>query len=331
MGVRGRKLSASASNAMQPGETFRMSAACAALLFAAACDSSNEAGSMSPAGDGSTAPLMDAGGCPMPGVPLPAEAVCVETISGRYIDETGQPIESDVLVSACGPAQCNPGFTDAEGRFVIPVGLYLTVADYSVLAHGRPHYSPFYFRVPTDDPDRNIEMGDLRRISMPADGPLITVDRMGAPAQSLTSGEVTLEVPDGVFVRLDVESLAAVDEGRMFRALRVPDALLGEFVDPALSVLALYGFEPFESRFELPGTPPQEVDIRLSFENTLGLAAGERVQVLALGSYVIPDWLPPAVFEPVAAGQVTSDGSRIELDPGTGVKYLTWVALRAEP
>jgi hypothetical protein len=43
------------------------------------------------------------------------------------------------------------------------------------------------------------------------------------------------------------------------------------------------------------------------------------------------DWVTPAAFEPVANARVTADGTRIELDSGEGLRYLTWVALRAKP
>jgi hypothetical protein len=262
---------------------------------------------------------------PGSGDPSP-DAICVRSVTGRFLDEAGDPVEEGLLVTACGQAQCDPGNTDANGRFDIPVNIHLVPEEYSVLAHGRPDFGAFYFQLPPESgPD--VDMGDLRRLAMPSSGPSIVVDRMGSPAQSLTSGEVTLLIPDGTFVRVDVESATFGDAGKQFRALRVPDALLDEMIDPDLHAFALYGFEPFEAQFEVP-VEKTLLDVRLSFENTSGLAAGARVELLALGSYVHPDWVKPAVFEPVATGSVTEDGARIELDPGEGVTYLTWVALR---
>lgn len=257
----------------------------------------------------------------------PAGAVCIETVSGRLIDEDGTPMGADVLMSACGPQQCSPGSTDRSGNFSIPVRLHLPPGDYSVLPHARLHHAGFYFRLPPDSPGPAIDMGDLRTIRMDAGGDLLEVDRSGAPAQSVTSGEVTLEVPDGVYVRVDVESNLAGEEGHRFQAVRIDTAIQDEYVAPEVGVVALYAFEPFEAQFETPEGDP--VEVRVSFDNTEGLAPNSVVEVLALGTYLYPEWLAPAVFEPVASGHVTADGERIELEPGQGVRYLTWLGVRA--
>ena len=258
---------------------------------------------------------------------IPDGAVCVHDIYGRMLDENGDAVENELLISACGPQQCNPGYTDAVGDFRVPVNLHIVPGEYSVIGHGRPERASFYFMLPSGTDGPNIDVGTLRHLSMPVDGPSLIVDREGAPAQSVTSGEVTLEIPDGIYVRLDVESNLFQEEGEKFKALRVPDELLGDFIDPSLGAVALYGFEPFESQFEVAGSG-ELVDIVLTFENSMGLAADSAVEVLALGSYLHPDWLTPARFEPVATATVTSDGAQIVMDEGQGVTYLTWVALR---
>lgn len=272
------------------------------------------------AGSGGTA------GCDNPAEP---GTECIETVSGRLVGESGDPVEADLLVSACGPLQCNPGRTDTEGRFTIPVNLNLVRSDYSVLGHGRPEKAAFYFVLPEGQPGPDLEVGDLPHLSMPADGPSIEIDRDGAPAQSVTSGDVTLDIADGVFVRLDVESNLAADEGMKFRALKVPDALLDRFADPALGLQVLYGFEPFETEFEFPSG--EQTEARLEFANTTGFAADSTVEILALGSYLHPEWVTPAAFEVIATGTVSSDGTTITMDSGGGVRYLTWVGLRSAP
>lgn len=296
---------------------------------AVACGTAHSA----PAGsDGGAAPHVEGGNAPCSEDPstIAAGAVCVHDISGRFIDGAGDPVP-DLVVSACGPEQCNPGDTGDDGAFTIAVNRHIVVADYSVVPHGRPEKAAFYFRVPGGGPGPDIDMGDLRQLSMPESGPPLVIDPAGAPAQSVTSGEVTLDVDDGVSVRLDVDSNLAGDAGKQFRALRVPDELLGDFADPELGLVALYGFEPFESQFEIPGDPPRPADVQLTFDNTETLAPGSAVEVLALGSYLHPEWVEPAAFEPVATGHVTDDGSRIVMDAGQGVRYLTWVGLRPAP
>jgi hypothetical protein len=228
--------------------------------------------------------------------------------------------------------QCNPGLTDATGRFTIPVGLRLVPGDYSVQVHKRVDFSAFYFRLPPAAKGPVIDVGDVRSLPMPATGPELAVDRAGVPAQSVTSGDVTLDVPAGIYVRLDIESNLAETEhpgkGRAFRALKIPSSNLGEFVPPSLGVSALYALEPFECTFEAAGVPDEPVDVRLTFANSESIAAGTAIDVLALGTYIYPTWIPPAEFTKVAQGHVSADGTRIELDAGEGLPYLTWVAVR---
>lgn len=274
----------------------------------------------------------DSGGassCPDAGAP---GSVCITEVRGRAIDEIGAPIPAKQLVTACGSVQCNPGFTDDTGRFTIPVGRRLVAGDYSVQVHKRVDFTAFYFRLPPAATGPVIDIGDVRSLPMPATGPALAVDRAGVPAQSVTSGDVTLDVPDGIYVRLDIESNLADTEqagkGRQFRSLKIPDANMDEFVDASLGVSALYALEPFECTFEAAGVPDEPVNVRLSFVNSSSIPAGTAVDVLALGTYIYPDWIPPAQFTTVAQGHVSADGARIELDAGEGLPYLTWVAVR---
>jgi hypothetical protein len=319
--------------------TFIGRVACAGVL-AVACDDPragplpqghDDAGPGSPAD--ATTDAVDSGGptaCTDDTTGLPPTAVCILHISGRAIDENGNPLSGGTFVSACA-AQCNPGHTDANGRFRIDVGLHLVPNIYAVQIHVRPENTAFYFPLPQGAAGPIIEMGDLRVLPMPASGPSLAIDRAGVPAQSVTSGDVTLDVGDGVYVRLDVESNVAGALGKQFRSLRIPDTMLHEFADPALGMSVLYALEPFESSFELASAPNMPINVRLAFANFANLAAGSAVDLLALRSYVHSDRIPPVTFQKAAAGHVSVDGKSITLDPGEGLPYLTWVGLRNTP
>ena len=259
---------------------------------------------------------------------IPSDAVCILRIDGRAIDENGAPIAPHTLASACGPEQCAPGYTASDGAFAIPVGVHLDPSLYSVQLHVRPDRTAFYFALPKSAPGPVVDMGVLRVLRMPPHGPLLDVNPSGAAAQTLASGDVTLDVPDGVYVRLDVESNLAGDHGREFRALTIASNFIDEFADGVGGIRALYALEPFESSFEYPGAHPMPALVRLSFVNTASIAAGAAVDVLALGTYVYPEWVAPAALEKVASAHVSADGSSIELDPGEGLPHLTWIALR---
>jgi hypothetical protein len=283
------------------------------------------------AGGGTGGSAGDAGvTCPDPALLSPGE-ICVEAVEGRVVDAQGNPV-ADVLTTVCGARQCNPGVAAADGRFRADVGFPLVLRDYSALPHGRPNRTSFYFQLPLDAVGPVIDVGDLPMLDLPPTGPMLVVktDNAGAPAQSVTSGDVTLDVAEGVRVLLDVEDVAAGEDGKLFRVLDVPEDKRTVFLDASAGAFALYALMPFEAGFDIAETR-EPTTARLSFANRAGLPAGSLVEVLALGTYQYLDWVSPGEFEPVATARVTTDGASIELDPGEGLRYLTWVALRQKP
>jgi hypothetical protein len=260
---------------------------------------------------------------------IPEGAICLLQVDGRVVDEAGAGIDG-LLVSVCGPQACNPGETQGDGSFTVDVGFHLVTGDYSAIAHVRSlNKTSFYFRLPIDAPGPEITVGELLTLDLPTDGPSLVVatDDAGAPAQSVTSNGVTLEVDDGVQIALDVEDVIEGEEGKKFRALSVPPALHASFVDPSLGVAALYAFRPFDVTFHEEGDVFALQKARLILPNDAALPAGSAVQILALGSYLFADWVFPGAFEPVATATVSPDGTQIVLDAGEGLEHLTWVAV----
>ncbi len=260
---------------------------------------------------------------------IPADSNCILEVRGRVVDGSGSPMPN-LLTSVCGPV-CFYGETGGDGSFSVTIGAHIPPTAYSTLPHGRPSLTSFYYQLPASA-EGTVEVGDLLVLSLPASGPLLVTkqDASGAPAQTVTSGDVTLEVAEGVSVRIDVEDVVLGDDGRMFRALAIPAEHRDAFAPSALGLVALYAFTPFEAVF-LDAASGDPASARLSFANTANLPAGSAVEVLALGSYLYPEWVTPAAFEPVASASVSGDGTRIDLDAGGGLPYLTWVGLRAKP
>lgn len=270
------------------------------------------------------------GGCtPQPNVTPGDDWVCVTELNGRIIDEAGDPI-SGVVMSVCGPNGCTPDESDADGAFTIEVGFPLLADDYSLVPHSREMgRMVYYMPLDADEPGPVVEMGDRRLLDTPAGGETLVVktDESGAPAQTVTHGDVTMDVPDGVRVNLAFEDVSAGADGKLFRARKVPDALLDEFVDPALSVTAAYAMTPFDTRFDFDSDPGTPAKVALTLANTTGLAADTPVEFLQHGSFVVGD-LEAGDYVVVATGSVSSDGTTIEMDPGEGITFLTWIAVR---
>ena len=124
-----------------------------------------------------------------------------------------------------------------------------------------------------------------------------------------------------------VEDVTAGPVGSQFRALAVPQSAWQQFVPAETAALALYALAPFEATFREQGAKTK-AKAQLSFVNTTGLPPSAAVEVMILGSYYVEQSLPPGTFGPAALGHVSVDGTRIMLDDGEGVEYLSWLALR---
>lgn len=253
-------------------------------------------------------------------------SVCVMEVKGRTIDASGAPL-GKISTSVCGSI-CWYGESDASGAFTVSIGEKLVPDAFSTLPHGRPGRTSFYFALPPVT-GPSVEVGDLTLLDLPATGPGLVVwsDKQGAPSQTVTQGELTLEVSAGTQVKLDVEDVALDAAGKQFRALAVPADQRALFAPASLGLAALWALTPFEAAIidQATGEPALA---RVSADNGAGLPAGAAVEWLALGSYLFLDWVAPARFEVVATGKVSADGKRIEMDAGQGVRYLTWLGVR---
>ena len=284
-------------------------------------------------GTGGTGGTGGMGGCsPQPGVEPGPDWICVTDVEGQMIDESGSGVP-DILMTVCGPGGCEPDTTDASGTFNIEVGFPLFPPDWSLIPDSREAGKfVFYYPFVTGVEGPLIEMGSLRLIDYPAPSDMLVAksDDMGAPAQTVTNGDVTLDIPAGVRVNLDVEDVLLGDDGKNFYARKVDGAVQDEFVDPAIGAVALYALAPFDAAFDLESDPGTLTKVPLTFANTTSLPADAAVQFYQQGSFVVGQ-LATGVFHPVATGAVSSDGTTITMDAGEGIEFLTWVAIVEAP
>ncbi len=257
-------------------------------------------------------------------------AICLAAVTGRVVDEADAPM-SDLDVTVCGPV-CFLGTTNQDGTFSIRIESFVIASQYSVQPHGSPRASTFYYQLPEDPTDGSINVGTLRVVGLPNEGDLLTtkLDLAGgaAPAQSATSGDVTLLLGEGTELRLAVRDALGGEEGKVFRARELEPELAAEFA-PELVDARVFALGPFEADMSGQDDRPAEVGLRVA--NRGGWRPGSEVEILALGTYLDPDWLSPSEFEYIGTGVVSANGETIELSPtsaGPGLRHLTWVAMR---
>jgi hypothetical protein len=292
----------------------RLACLCLLGLLPAGCTSSGEAGpadaALTDGAVGDATPTT----CNDPLAEQPDGGVCLLSVSGKLVDESGAPL-SDVPVSVCGSA-CFYGRAASDGTFTVPIRQHLKLSYYALDVDGRPDRLNYYVVLPAPTASAVQFAAPLLDPLLPTSGPEIKLD---GNAQTINAGDVTIEVAQGTQVMIDVEDEAIAPLGHQLRPVTVKDPKLLPFIDAAHPPDALFGFAPFETEFSVK-TP-------VSFANVANLPKGAAVDVLAqrgLNGLVEP---PPGIFARVAGAHVSADGTRVTMDPGEGILHLTWLAL----
>ena len=145
-------------------------------------------------------------------------AVCVATVSGRFVDLNGTPAHDGFGVSVCGFV-CINGETDADGYFSVDIGRYLVLSEFSTLPHGRPLLAGYYFPLPDTADSSDIDVGQLAYVPLPESG--AALDLLGTTEQQLESEGVRLVLAAGTQTKLAFEDLLEGELGAQFRAVEV--------------------------------------------------------------------------------------------------------------
>lgn len=249
-------------------------------------------------------------------VPDPPDpgARCVMEVRGAAVDTDGRPIGHH-LVSFCGRA-CFIGITEDDGSFAIPVGDVLDPTRYFFELHGRPEFATLYAPA---GPLRDMRVEPASPLRVPryaATGPALPADARGG---SFTAGDVTLTVPVGTTLQLDLEDVDLGEPGRTLRSVPVPLDRAPPFArDAGLS--ALYALAPFAVVASGP--------VGVAVPNTARLAANAAVEFVGMGIEILTPPLTAGSALVVARGHVSADGATVRTDPGEGPTMLTWLGYR---
>lgn len=273
-------------------------------------------------GTGDTAP---AAPCSEDPSERPAGSQCVKTVTGKAVDTTGAPLPAGKIVSVCGQV-CYFGATEAGGVFTTQIGKFIKVSDFAASVHGRADsstptvggYASLYEKLPVST-DENIALPTLVLPKLAAATAKFNLNDKGVvvAATDLVNGEITLKIPAGTEVELDLEDVGLGEEGKSFRAIKLESKDYPSFVKGA-GVVALYAATPFDARFK--------AKVGVSIDNTAGLADGTVVEFIVLGNDFTKAPFTAGKLQVAATGKVT--GGKIVTDAGQGLDYLTWVGVR---
>jgi hypothetical protein len=261
----------------------------------------------SDAGDDGPAP------CSKPPAQRPDGGTCVLEATGTVSDLAGVPLP-DLVMTMCSPATCYGTKADGAGVYHVSIGDFLVTQNYAVHADGRPDHAVDYLRLSAGEPQ--VIKVDMHLPTLPPSTVLLPAD--GAPASTVTVGDLTLQIAAGTTFDLDVEDFGT-DAGRTLRVVQVPLANAPAYA-AANNVDAIYALAPSGAK------PSQKMGVLL--RNAAALPAAAAVDVLVLSDDYFST--PPSVGTLVlaAAAHVSADGATIQTDPGEGISEITWIAVR---
>jgi hypothetical protein len=186
------------------------------------------------------------------------------------------------------------------------------LSTYAVHVDGRPDHADLFRRLAAAASGPHVSLAaPLELPLLPPDGPALPAD--AAPASSLTSGDVTLDVPDANSITVTFADASLGALGKTFRSVRVAAA-----PDFAQGWAAAWALAPFDAR--------STNKLGVSVANTAGLPASAAVDFRALDD----DYASPTLGQSivVAQGHVSADGAHVDTDPGEGVLQLTWLGVQ---
>ncbi len=294
-----------------------------AIASTACGASATSPGADAKSGDAS-APLADAGVAPCSDPPdaRPPGTTCVLEAKGKVEDLSGAPLDM-LAMTFCG-GQCFVTRSDASGAFAIPIGTFLPTEDYAMHADGRPDHAVDYLRFTANEP--SVISATMRLPTLPPSTVQLPPD--GAPASSVTVGDLTLLLPNGTFFDLDIEDFGTTT-GRTLRVASVPLASAPAYATQA-NVDAIYAIAPSgaKARPNLNVGEQSTVKMGVSLKNSAGLPASAAVDFMVLGDDYASTPPNVGVLAVAASGHVSADAQTIGTDPGEGISELTWLAVR---
>ncbi len=218
-------------------------------------------------------------------------------VSGTVQDTDGKPW-AGAAVQVCGKV-CNLAFADAKGAWstmTAPEGKHLRVDG---AADDIRLFSPVVYHL-----DVTSDLALAQPIALPVTPPALLLP---AGSHDAVVAELTLTLDPAKLILPPNVVAAAVS------AVRVPKPAWPPYDVGAKSIVAMWALSAYATR--------SSIVVPVSIANaTVGLAPGDHASLLS----VDPD--SGQLVEP-ATVTVTAQGDAIVVDPGQGLRRLTWIVL----
>jgi hypothetical protein len=285
-----------------------------ALTLAACGTTSPPSGDVPPSSrDGAVDDASDAAVCTeRPDVP---GVVCVRRVRGRALDFSGAPMANKVI-TYCG-GTCWGASTDTMGNFVVDVNDFVIPSRYSVLVHARPEHASLYLPSPTPVDGVIAFTAPLRVPRYTELGAAMPDGRTGG---TVAVGDISLTVEPDTMIEYDIEDDKLGALGRRLRVVYIEPADHPQFAREA-GLGAVWALAPFGLKASRP--------IAVRVANRARLAAGTRVDFVAMGQEFVEDPITGGQAVVAAEGVVSADGMFVTTTPGSGIRFMTWLGVRA--
>jgi hypothetical protein len=251
------------------------------------------------------------------------------TVTAVLVDETGAAVATGQPLFICGINLCSPAAATTAGGHASISNTTLSLKKPAFKFGDTINYAEFAIplTMPTND------------FTASGTGKIATAKLSGKPGATMTpggsavSGDVTLAIPAGATVGIDIITYTTPDQ-QMFRAVNIPLTNMGPVLDPVMAGSApaafklVYGVGPAETTL----CPAVKVTVALShvttMPNDLGWAPGTAVEFWIMTTDTGQTYAPYAGWAKMSDGAVSADGMSVATADGQGFILLENFAIR---
>jgi hypothetical protein len=253
----------------------------------------------------------------------------VTKVAGKVIDAQGNPVVG-LFVQPCtyaGDAEkCHKATTSDDGSFSLTFAPALKLTGLHVRFVSDSFTPSACFWDFQDLPFENNKVIFAEPFVLEAMGEPVATADVGSEAVEISADGLAFSVAEGEWFP-GIFELAEIRVRKVDLAAHLPCFVPADNVPDAL-----YAMTPDWLSFSVPG------GLEVSFDNSAGLSAGDKVNLYVLGGLDtkirVPDGDPVHLhtgdYYEFGTGTVSGDGTKIISDPGMGLPAMGWIGWKAQ-